>query len=120
MSKFVIEQAKNGYKFNLKAGNGQIIAASEVYASLAACQKGIESVKKCALAGKIADLTEDETASNPKFQLYQDKRGHFRFRLMARNGQIIAVSEGYATKSACQNGIDSVIRGAPGAETENP
>ena len=118
MSKFSIEEAKNGIKFSLKADNGETIATSEVYETLAACQKGIQSVQKCALAGKIVDLTENETATNPKFEIYQDKRERFRFRLKARNGQIIAVSEGYATKNACLHGVESVIAGAPSAEIE--
>ena len=118
MSKFSIEEAKNGVKFSLKADNGEMIATSEVYETWLACQKGIQSVKKCALAGKIVDLTENETATNPKFEIYQDKRERYRFRLRARNGKIIAVSEGYATKNACRTGIDSVISSAPDAEIE--
>jgi uncharacterized protein YegP (UPF0339 family) len=118
MSKFVIEDAKNGVKFNLKADNGETIATSEVYETAAACHKGIESVKKCAPTAKFADLTEEEQATNPKFELYQDKRGRFRFRLRARNGQIIAVSEGYATKLSCLHGIESVRLSVPDAEIE--
>ena len=48
--------------------------------------------------------------------MYEDKSGQFRFRLKARNGQIIAVSEGYAAKAGCLNGIDSVKRNAADAE----
>ena len=46
MGKFVIKQVKTGIKFNLKAGNGEIIATSEVYTTAAACRSGIESVRK--------------------------------------------------------------------------
>ncbi len=47
MGKFVITKRKNGeYQFNLKAGNGQVIPASEGYTTKAACHNGIESVKK--------------------------------------------------------------------------
>ena len=53
---------------------------------------------------------------HPKFELYQDKAGEFRFRLKATNGEIIAASQGYSSKSGCQNGIDSVKRNAPEAE----
>lgn len=48
-----------------------------------------------------------------KFELYTDKSGEFRFRLLAGNGQIILASEGYKTKPACENGIDSVKANAP-------
>ena len=43
-----------------------------------------------------------------KFELYTDAAGEYRFRLKAGNGQNILASEGYTTKAACENGIDSV------------
>ena len=46
MGKFVIKEAKTGFKFDLKAGNGEIIATSEGYKAKAGCLNGIESVKK--------------------------------------------------------------------------
>ena len=119
MGKFVIRCTSAGCKFDLKAGNGETIASSEVYESLAACRKGAESVKKCAVAGKIADLTEDTSLpSNPRIELYMDKADQFRFRLRSRNGAIIAVSESYQTKAMCLTGIQSVLQNAPDAEIE--
>lgn len=118
MGKFVIRNVASGIKFDLKATNGQVIATSEVYESDAACNKGIESVRKNAPVANFEDQTapEFEKVTHPKFELYQDKAGEFRFRLKARNGEIIATSEGYKTKDACENGIDSVRRNAPEAE----
>ena len=58
MGKFVIRKVDSGVKFDLKAGNGEVIATSEVYDSHAACVKGVESLRKIACAGKIEDLTE--------------------------------------------------------------
>lgn len=46
MGKFVIKKTDAGYRFNLKASNGQVIATSETYTTEAACEKGIESVRK--------------------------------------------------------------------------
>lgn len=43
-----------------------------------------------------------------KFEIYKDKKGEFRFRLKAGNGQTILASEGYAAKSGCTNGINAV------------
>ncbi|MGI6701719.1 MAG: YegP family protein [Christensenellales bacterium] len=51
-----------------------------------------------------------------KFEIYKDKAGEFRFRLKATNGETIAQSEGYTTKQACKNGIESVKKNAPEAE----
>ena len=119
MGKFVFSQAKNGFKFNLKASNGEIIATSEVYTTEAACANGIESVKKNCV-GDIEDQTVAEVVAvkHPKFELYNDKAGEFRFRLKATNGEIIAVSEGYTTKPKCQNGIASVAKNAVDAPIE--
>ena len=118
MGKFVVKETKTGFVFNLKAGNGEVIAVSEVYSSEAACMKGIESVRKNAVEAKVEDQTvaEVEAVTNPKFEVYTDKAGEFRFRLKATNGQIIATSEGYKAKASCLNGIESVKKNAPGAE----
>lgn len=116
MGKFVIKDAKNGVKFDLKAGNGEIILSSEVYTTLAACKKGIASVAKNAPIAPIENQANgDKKISNPKFEVYTDKKGEFRFRLKARNGQIIGVSEGYTTAKACDNGIASVKKNAADA-----
>ncbi|MBR9916018.1 MAG: YegP family protein [Algicola sp.] len=48
-----------------------------------------------------------------KFEIYQDKRDQYRFRLKASNGQIILASEGYTAKTSCENGIASVKTHAP-------
>jgi hypothetical protein len=54
-----------------------------------------------------------------EFQIYTDKKGEFRWRLLAANGKIIADSaEGYDKKSDCQHGIDLVKRDAPSAPVE--
>ena len=117
MGKFVIKEVATGYKFNLLAGNGQIVATSEVYESMAACRKGIDSVVNNAPAANLADLTvKGKQPVNPKFELYQDKAGEYRFRLKARNGHVIAVSEGYTVKISCENGIESVRKNAVDAE----
>ncbi len=113
MGKFVIRQTNSGFKFDLKAGNGETIATSEVYTTEAACLKGAESVAKNAPEANLHDLTGEEMeVKHPKFELYEDKAGEFRFRLKARNGEIIATSEGYKSKSSCLNGIESVRKNA--------
>ena len=117
MGKFVIKTGKTGVRFNLLAGNGQVIGTSEIYKADASCLNGIESVRKCS-AGGIQDLTEEngEKVKHPKFEVYLDKAGEYRFRLKARNGEIILASEGYKEKKSCLNGIESVKKNAPDAE----
>lgn len=118
MGKFAVKTVKTGIKFDLKAGNGEVIATSEVYTSRSACLNGVESVRKNAPIAKLEDQTVEgfETVTNPKFEVYVDKAGEFRFRLKARNGEIIAVSEGYKAKASCMNGIESVRKNAPEAD----
>ena len=119
MGKFIVKTTNTGIKFDLKAGNGEVIATSEVYASKSACLNGIESVKN-SCAGGVEDQTVEgfEAVKHPKFEVYLDKGGEYRFRLKARNGEIIAVSEGYKAKASCLNGIESVKKNAPEAPTE--
>ncbi len=118
MGKFVVKEGKGGIRFNLKAGNGEIIATSQDYASEETCMKGIESVKKNAPIAALEDQTVEnyEVQKNPKFEIYKDKAGEFRFRLKATNGQIIAVGEGYKAMAGCKNGIESIRKNAPDAE----
>lgn len=120
MGKFVIRRTNTGIKFDLKAGNGEVIATSEVYKSLNSCRNGAASVKKNAPIANLEDQTAEEYAKEkcPKFEMYIDKAGEYRFRLKATNGQTIAASEGYSAKAGCLNGIDSVKRNAPDAEID--
>ena len=118
MGKFVIRTVNTGIKFDLKATNGQVIATSEVYTTEAACRNGIESVQKNAPIANVEDQTVEnfEVMKHPKFEMYTDKAGEYRFRLKATNGQVIAVSEGYVAKASCENGIESVKKNAADAE----
>ena len=120
MGKFIIKNTNTGIKFDLKANNGEVIATSEVYTSESACRNGVDSVMRNAPIAPIEDQTVEgyEVLKHPKFEVYLDKAGEFRFRLKATNGQIIAVGEGYKAKASCFNGIDSVKRNAPDAVIE--
>ncbi|MBR4424790.1 MAG: YegP family protein [Oscillospiraceae bacterium] len=113
MGKYAVRPVKTGIKFSLKAGNGEIIAVSEIYTTKSACLNGIDSIRRNAPIAALENQTAQdyEAAKNPKFEVYQDKAGEFRFRLKARNGEIIAAcSEGYKRLDSCLNGIDSVRR----------
>ena len=54
--------------------------------------------------------------NSPKYQVYKDKSGKFRFRLLAGNTFVILTSEGYNTKVACKNGIASVKKNGTNKE----
>ena len=120
MGKFVIKETSTGIKFDLKAGNGEVIATSEVYSGEAACNNGVESVRTNAPIANFEDQTVEgfEVAKHPKFEMYLDKAGEYRFRLKARNGEIIATGEGYKAKAGCINGIESVKKNAPEAPVD--
>ena len=118
MSKFNVKEVNTGFVFNLQAGNGEVVGTSEVYGSEKACKNGIESVRKNAPVANLEDQTVEgfETAKNPKFEIYADKKGEFRFRLKAVNGEPILASEGYKAKASCKKGIESVRRNAAEAK----
>lgn len=121
MGKFVISRTKNGgFMFNLLANNGEVIATSEVYTQKPKCKVGIASVQKNCNA-EIENQTEKGYVelSRPKYQVYKDKRGEFRFRLIATNGRIIAVGEGYKAMKSCLNGIESIRKNAPEATVDD-
>lgn len=107
MGKFVITNRTNGeYQFNLKAGNGQTILASEGYTTKAACLNGVESVKK-------------NSQDDARFEKKESSNGKYYFSLKATNGQIIGSSEMYESTAARDNGIESVKKNAPDAETDD-
>jgi uncharacterized protein YegP (UPF0339 family) len=118
MAKFVLTQVSTGYKFNLVAGNGEVIASSQVYKTASSAKKGIASVAATAPVANIENQTEKDfkPALNPKFEVYKDKKGEFRFRLKAKNGQIIASGEGYTKLDSCLKGVASVQKNAKDAK----
>ncbi len=107
MGKFVITKRANGeFQFNLKAGNGQVILASEGYTTKAACENGIESVKK-------------NSQDDARFERLTSKNGKFYFLLKATNGQAIGSSEMYESVASRDNGIESVKKNAPEGEVDD-
>lgn len=48
-----------------------------------------------------------------KFVVKTRSNGEYQFNLVAGNGQNILSSEGYSTKTACMNGIESVKTNSP-------
>jgi len=123
MGKFFIKKTNTGYTISLTAGNGQVIGiGGEVFSSLASAKNSIESIKKNAPVAGIEDQTVEnfEQVKHPKFEIYKDNAGEFRFRLKARNGEPILASEGYTAMAGCKNGIESVVKNAPEADVVDP
>ena len=54
-----------------------------------------------------------------KFEINKDVSGEFRFKLVAVNGETIAVSEGYTAKDGAMKGIESVRQNAAAAVIED-
>lgn len=121
MGKFVIKKSQTGFVFHVVAGNGEVIATSQVYKAKTSCKKGIRSVKANAVNAGLEDHTVEDVAavSNPKFEVYTDKSGETRFHMRARNGQIVAVSQAYKEKASAFKGIESIRKNAPDAIVED-
>lgn len=96
----------NQFYFRLKAGNGEIILASEGYTTKQSCENGIESVRAHSPIDKNYDR-RDVSSSN------------YTFNLKAVNGEIIGRSENYTTKEARENGIESVKENGPNSPVED-
>ena len=83
-------------------------------------QTSLNSFVENAIANNVSanadnNAMSDETSQCPKFEIFIDNAGEFRFRLKARNGEIIATSESYKARVSCLNGIRSVKKNAPNA-----
>ncbi|MBU2912715.1 YegP family protein [Reichenbachiella agariperforans] len=105
--KFEIFKGKDeAFYFHLKAGNGEVILASQGYTAKASCQNGISSV---------ATNSKDEA----NFEKKVAKDGRFYFVLHAANKQIIGNSQMYTTSSARDHGIHSVHDNATQAVIED-
>lgn len=107
MGKYVISKRANGeFQFNLKADNGQVILASEGYTTKAACENGIESVKK-------------NSPDDGRYERKTSSNGKYFFSLKAGNGQIIGSSEMYESTAGRDNGIESVKKNGPSEKVED-
>lgn len=118
VGKFAIKPTNDGkYMFNLIANNNQVICTSQVYASVANCKVGIESIRNnCAVGIEDQTVEDYDALKNPKYEMYTDVGGKYRFRLRASNGEIIAASQAYADKASCLKGIRSIGSHAPDAD----
>lgn len=85
------------FYFHLRAGNGEIVLASQGYTTKASAQKGVSSVNV-------------NGATGVKYTIIDTADGRFAFNLKAANGQIIGRSETYASKSNAQRGIDTCVK----------
>jgi len=94
------------FRFRLKAGNGQVILASQGYKAKASAEGGIDSVKT-------------NSQDDSRFERKESKSGEPFFVLKAANGEVIGTSEMYSSNSAMENGIASVVTNAPAAETDD-
>ncbi len=99
---YEIKESGDGFMFNLKAGNGQVILTSQKYTTKQGAMDGIESVRT---NSPMDERYDRETSSN----------GKPFFRLNAANAQTIGKSEMYESESSRDNGIASVKTNAPTA-----
>lgn len=101
--KFELFKGENDqYYFHLKAGNGEIILASEAYKQKGSAEKGIASVKA--------------NAADDNFQYRRSRLNQPYFLLKAQNHEIIGTSQMYKRQAGAQKGAASVIKNAPIAE----
>jgi len=103
-AKFELTRSDNGqYHFHLKAGNGEIILTSEMYAAKSGATAGIESVK--------ANAADDR-----HYERRASRAGEPFFVLTAANRAIIGTSQMYSSPAAMEKGMESVKHSAPDAE----
>jgi uncharacterized protein YegP (UPF0339 family) len=106
------EDSAGEYRWRLRHRNGNIIAEpGEGYASRRNAREAVERIQGYAPDADVLDVGQ------AAFELYEDSAGEYRWRLRHRNGNIVADSgEGYTSRSAAEDAINSVKRNAPNAD----
>lgn len=104
MATFEIYQDNGGeYRWRLTSGSDLIADSGEGYSSKSGVREAVDRVQKD--AGN-ADVLE---AGTPHFEVFEDRGGEWRWRMIASNGRIVADSgEGYSSKSAARRAIENV------------
>lgn len=120
-AKFVYRKTDKGnYVYKLYSSNYRVIAiGGEPYSSLSAMKTGINSIIKNAADAPIEDQTLKKVVEQkcPKWEIYLDAKGEYRFRLKASNGNIVCITnDGYLSKPACKNGMQAIAKAAANAE----
>ena len=115
MAQFEIyEDSAGEYRWRLQSGSDIIGDSGEGYASLNGARAAVNRIKAYAPDADVLDM------GFAAFEVYEDRRGEWRWRLRHRNGNILADSgEGYSSRSACREGLESVQRNAPDADVED-
>ena len=118
MGKFIIKKIGDEVKFDLVTGSGEVIAASSVYDTVESCRHSIELIRENASMAAVEDHTDEQyiPREHPKFDLYRDKAGDYRFRLKISGGEVVAVSLGYPDLTDCLRIIETIQNSAADAE----
>lgn len=117
--KYVIKKTDKGnFVFKLYSSNYRVVAiGAQAYTTLGAAKIGVQSVINNAEIAPVENQTlkNYETLKFPKWEIYLDKKGEYRLRLFATNGNLIATTnDGYADISGAKNGIAAVARASKG------
>jgi hypothetical protein len=106
----LLQAADGEWYFNLLAGNWEVIATSELYASKSNAERGLTTVQ-----GLVKALTEAAAPPIARFQVFKGLDGSYYFHLRAENGEIVLQSQGYTRRSSALSGTSSVRTNGPTA-----
>jgi len=114
--KFNITPAANDqFKFDFSY-NAEKIFWSENYKQKASAKNGVESLKKNAPGAVVIDISKGEEGSGYRFELVKSKDGQHFVRFVAANGETMARTETYKSRSSAMNAIASLKKNGPGAD----
>ncbi len=124
----IIQNADGTYFFKLLTVSGQVLAHSSAYSSLPPLKRGIASLRVNSDA-PVEDMTFDTSLGNaemhcqikcPKIEIISEEKngvGGYNFAVRAKNGNVIAVGEGYGTKKRCLEAVSNLKYIAFSADT---
>lgn len=83
--------------FRLRAGNGEILLASQAYTARSSAKDGIASVQRNGIYSS-------------RFDVFEAFDGGFSIRLVAPNGEVIARGETYASQASAERAVTSITK----------
>jgi len=92
--KYEVFQSGDGWAYDLKASNGEILVSSEIYSSKDSVLAAIDAIKR-------------NVENGGEVRVYDDKSGKHQFKLVAKNHRVIAISANYDTQARAERASES-------------
>lgn len=105
-SRYLLREAADGASyFVLVAGNGQIVAVSQMYSTKSSAERAIATVKNIIT---VTNASQPAPTNDARFQFFRGADSKYYFHVRAANGEIVLQSQGYTSSTGSKSGASSV------------